>query len=99
DNLFECAGWKVMGATHLRLQLRDPRDGTLHDAVMFNAYHGQPPPPRLRGLRADHQRLAGARDATPAAAPHRASLKSFPLAHISRGLAQTGAHAIQGERT
>ena len=48
DNLFECAGWKVMGATHLRLQLRDPRDGTLHDAVMFNANHGQPPPPRLR---------------------------------------------------
>ena len=48
DNLFECAGWKVMGATHLRLQLRDPRDDTLHDAVMFNAYHGQPPPPRLR---------------------------------------------------
>src|SRR6185437_2098340 len=48
DNLFECAGWKVMGGTHLRLQLRDPRDGTLHDAVMFNAYHGQPPPSRLR---------------------------------------------------
>lgn len=48
DNLFECASWKVMGASHLRLQLRDPRDGTLHDAVMFYAYHGQPPPPRLR---------------------------------------------------
>jgi single-stranded-DNA-specific exonuclease len=48
DNLFECASWKVMGASHLRLQLRDPRDGSLHDAVMFNAYHGQPPPPRLR---------------------------------------------------
>ncbi|KZC15938.1 single-stranded-DNA-specific exonuclease RecJ [Rhodanobacter sp. FW510-R12] len=48
DNLFECAGWKVMGENHLRLQLRDPRDGALHDAVMFNAYHGQPPPPRLR---------------------------------------------------
>ncbi len=48
DNLFECAGWKVMGTSHLRLQLRDPRDGTLHEAVMFNAYHGQPPPPRLR---------------------------------------------------
>ena len=48
DNLFECAGWKVMGERHLRLQLRDPRDGALHDAVMFNAYHGQPPPPRLR---------------------------------------------------
>ncbi len=50
DNLFECAGWKVMGASHLRLQLRDPRDGTLHNAVMFNAYHGQPPPPRLRAV-------------------------------------------------
>ncbi len=48
DNLFECASWKVMGESHLRLQLRDPRDGALHDAVMFNAYHGQPPPPRLR---------------------------------------------------
>ncbi|HEV7122978.1 MAG TPA: single-stranded-DNA-specific exonuclease RecJ [Rhodanobacter sp.] len=48
DNLFECASWKVMGAGHLRLQLRDPRDGSLHDAVMFNAYHGQPPPSRLR---------------------------------------------------
>jgi single-stranded-DNA-specific exonuclease len=48
DNLFECAGWKVMGERHLRLQLRDPRDDALHDAVMFNAYHGRPPPPRLR---------------------------------------------------
>jgi single-stranded-DNA-specific exonuclease len=50
DNLFECASWKVMGERHLRLQLRDPRDGTLHDAVMFNAYHGQPPPARLRAV-------------------------------------------------
>ena len=48
DNLFECAGWKVMGERHLRLQLRDPRDGAVHDAVMFNAYGGEPPPPRLR---------------------------------------------------
>lgn len=48
DNLFECASWKLMGERHLRLQLRDPRDGTVHDAVMFNAWHGQPPPPRLR---------------------------------------------------
>ncbi|MFA6232083.1 MAG: single-stranded-DNA-specific exonuclease RecJ [Rhodanobacter sp.] len=48
DNLFDCASWKVMGERHLRLQLRDPRDGALHDAVMFNAYHGQPPPARLR---------------------------------------------------
>jgi single-stranded-DNA-specific exonuclease len=48
DNLFECASWKVMGERHLRLQLRDHRDGSVHDAVMFNAYHGQPPPPQLR---------------------------------------------------
>ena len=48
DNLFECASWKVMGERHLRLQLRDSRDGSMHDAVMFNAYHGQPPPARLR---------------------------------------------------
>jgi single-stranded-DNA-specific exonuclease len=48
DNLFECASWKVMGETHLRLQLRDPRDGAVHDAVMFNAWHGTPPPPRMR---------------------------------------------------
>lgn len=48
DNLFECAGWKVMGERHLRLQLRDPRDDALHDAVMFNAYDGRPPPARLR---------------------------------------------------
>jgi len=48
DNRFECASWKVMGERHLRLQLRDPRDGALHDAVMFNAYHGQPPPSPLR---------------------------------------------------
>ncbi len=46
DNLFECASWKPMGERHLRLQLRDPRDGALHDAVMFNACQG--PPPRLR---------------------------------------------------
>ncbi|TAM61746.1 MAG: single-stranded-DNA-specific exonuclease RecJ [Rhodanobacter sp.] len=50
DNLFECASWKVMGESHLRLQLRDPRDGMLHDAVMFNAYHGQPPPTPLRAV-------------------------------------------------
>jgi single-stranded-DNA-specific exonuclease len=48
DNVFECAGWKPMGESHLRLQLRDPRDGAVHEAVMFNAWHGEPPPPRLR---------------------------------------------------
>ncbi|OOG46852.1 single-stranded-DNA-specific exonuclease RecJ [Rhodanobacter sp. C01] len=50
ENLFACSNWKVMGERHLRLQLRDPRDGSVHDAVMFNAYHGQPPPSPLRAV-------------------------------------------------
>ncbi|WP_266172079.1 single-stranded-DNA-specific exonuclease RecJ [Dyella subtropica] len=50
DNEFECASWRVMGENHLRLSLSDPRDGSLIDAVMFNAYIGQPPPPRLRAV-------------------------------------------------
>ena len=48
DNLFECATWKVMGERHLRLSLRDPRDGSVVDAVMFNAYDGTPPPAVMR---------------------------------------------------
>jgi single-stranded-DNA-specific exonuclease len=48
DNEFICATWRVMGETHLRLSLTDPRDGSVHDAVMFGAYTGQPPPQRLR---------------------------------------------------
>jgi single-stranded-DNA-specific exonuclease len=47
DNLFECAGWKPMGDGHWRLSLRDPRDGSVHDAVMFNVGAASPPP-RLR---------------------------------------------------
>ncbi len=50
DNLFECASWRVMGQRHLRLSLRDPRDGSVHDAVMFNAYTGTPPPPAFRAI-------------------------------------------------
>jgi single-stranded-DNA-specific exonuclease len=50
DNLFECASWRVMGQRHLRLSLRDPRDGSVHDAVMFNAYSGTPPPPAFRAI-------------------------------------------------
>jgi len=50
DDVFDCASWKVMGERHLRLQLRDPRDGAPYDAVMFNAYHGHPPPSRLRAV-------------------------------------------------
>jgi single-stranded-DNA-specific exonuclease len=48
DNRFECFSWRLMGERHLRLSLRDPRDDSLHDAVMFNAYDGQPPPTVLR---------------------------------------------------
>ncbi|QNK01002.1 single-stranded-DNA-specific exonuclease RecJ [Dyella telluris] len=50
DNIFECASWRVMGEKHLRLSLRDPRDGSVHDAVMFNAYEGTPPPLVLRAV-------------------------------------------------
>lgn len=50
DNLFECASWRVMGQRHLRLSLRDPRDGSVHDAVMFNAYTGTPPPNVFRAV-------------------------------------------------
>lgn len=50
DNVFECASWRVMGERHLRLNLRDPRDGAVMDAVMFNAYEGSPPPLVLRAV-------------------------------------------------
>ncbi|MEO8746935.1 MAG: DHHA1 domain-containing protein, partial [Rhodanobacter sp.] len=48
DNVFECASWKRMGTAHWRLQLRDPRDGSLHDAVMFHVDPARAPPTRLR---------------------------------------------------
>jgi len=48
DNVFECSSWRVMAEKHLRLDLRDPRDGRVHEAVMFNAYRGAAPPPVLR---------------------------------------------------
>ena len=48
ENRFECFSWKPMGERHLRLSLRDPRDDVVHDAVMFNAYEGKPPPSMMR---------------------------------------------------
>jgi single-stranded-DNA-specific exonuclease len=48
DNRFECFSWRLMGEKHLRMSLRDPRDDALYDAVMFNAYDGNPPPTTLR---------------------------------------------------
>jgi single-stranded-DNA-specific exonuclease len=50
ENRFECFSWRQMGEKHLRMSLRDPRDDALYDAVMFNAYHGQPPPSMLRAV-------------------------------------------------
>jgi single-stranded-DNA-specific exonuclease len=47
-NVFDCASWKRMGEAHWRLQLRDPRDGAVQDAVMFNVDPTQSPPERLR---------------------------------------------------
>ncbi|MGH8145881.1 MAG: single-stranded-DNA-specific exonuclease RecJ [Rhodanobacteraceae bacterium] len=37
DNVFECVAQRPMGVdgSHRRLQLRDPRDGRMHDAVRF----------------------------------------------------------------
>ncbi len=49
DNLFECAHWRRMGQRHWRLDLRDPRDGAVAEAVMFNVGDGAPPP-RLRAV-------------------------------------------------
>lgn len=49
DNVFECASWKPMGEGHWRLGLRDPRDGGMHDAVMFNVGTASPPS-RLRAV-------------------------------------------------
>jgi single-stranded-DNA-specific exonuclease len=43
DNVFECASWRGMGENHWRLSLRDPRDGAVHDAVMFNVSQAAPP--------------------------------------------------------
>lgn len=48
ENRFECFSWRPMGERHLRLSLRDPRDDVVHDAVMFNAYDGKPPPAMMR---------------------------------------------------
>ncbi|HEX7324993.1 MAG TPA: single-stranded-DNA-specific exonuclease RecJ [Rhodanobacteraceae bacterium] len=44
DNVFECIECRAMGASgaHRRLQLRDPRDGSVHAGVWFNA--GSEPP-------------------------------------------------------
>jgi single-stranded-DNA-specific exonuclease len=50
DNVFECVGWRRIGADrrHLRANLRDPRDGRVHTAVWFNATGDWPAAPAVR---------------------------------------------------
>lgn len=48
DNVFECAGVRPMGVGHRRLKLRDPRDGAMLDAVMFQVAEDMEFPPLLR---------------------------------------------------
>lgn len=49
ENLFDCANWRPMGERHWRLALRDPRNGEIHEAVMFNVGEGAPPS-RMRAV-------------------------------------------------
>ncbi|MDA3914448.1 single-stranded-DNA-specific exonuclease RecJ [Oleiagrimonas sp.] len=48
DNVFQCLQRRPMGSNHLRLRLRDPRDGAHIDAVMFNVDMDLPEMPMLR---------------------------------------------------
>jgi single-stranded-DNA-specific exonuclease len=50
DNVFECVGWKRIGAEqrHVRANLRDPRDGRVHTAVHFNVEGDWPATPGVR---------------------------------------------------
>lgn len=48
DNEFTVESWKPMGETHLRLRLHLVDRAPAFDAVMFNAFDGNAPPPRLR---------------------------------------------------
>lgn len=48
DGEFEVAAWKVLGGTHLRLQLRHAHLDRPMSAIAFGAYTGVPPPARVR---------------------------------------------------
>lgn len=48
DNVFECVSVRPMGVGHRRLKLRDPRDGTVLDAVMFQVSENREFPSLLR---------------------------------------------------
>lgn len=47
DGVFDVVTWKLLGEKHLRLQLQDPRDMSIVDAIMFFASEFIPPPPRI----------------------------------------------------
>lgn len=50
DNILDVVHWRLMGNNHLKLQLRDPRDGTLLSAVMFSGYTGESVPRHVRAV-------------------------------------------------
>ncbi|NII10427.1 single-stranded-DNA-specific exonuclease RecJ [Oleiagrimonas sp. C23AA] len=47
DNVFECIDHRPMGRAHRRFKLRDPRNGAVHEAVMFNVDLNRAPPYHL----------------------------------------------------
>lgn len=50
DGEFEVQSWKVVGETHLRLQLKQRGMAQPLVAMAFNAYAGTPPPSQLRAV-------------------------------------------------
>lgn len=48
DGEFTLESWHVVGETHLRLKLRPVSGAAALEAMMFGAYRGSAPPPRLR---------------------------------------------------
>ncbi len=50
DNVFAVDTWRAVGERHLKLKLRLEDRAELLDAILFNAQHSMPPPPRLRAV-------------------------------------------------
>ncbi len=44
DNEFTVDSWRVVGERHLRMRLRLHETAPVYEAIMFDGYHGQPPP-------------------------------------------------------
>lgn len=48
ENTFDVSDYKVLGTTHLKLDLTDPRDGSAIQAIFFGGYKGEAPPEMVR---------------------------------------------------